>query len=46
MEIFGNDLTSFLISVLGHHLDKLERKMYTKQPLTTVRLVKDMRVNN
>ena len=30
MGIIGNELKLFCISVLGHHLDSLERKMYTK----------------
>ena len=32
MGIFGNELTLFVISMLGHrdHLDSLERKIYTK----------------
>ena len=30
MGIFENELTLFFIFVLGHHLDSLERKMYTK----------------
>ena len=46
MGIIGNDLTSFLIYVLGHHRDNLERKIHTKQPLRTSRLLEDMKGNN
>ena len=44
--IIGNDLKLFLISVLGHHRGNLKRKMYTKQPLRTGRLVEGMKRNN
>ena len=44
--MMGNDLTLFFISVLGHYWDNLERKMYTKQPLRTGRLVENMKENN
>ena len=46
MRIIGNDLTIPFISVLGHHLDSLERKMHIKQPLKTGRLVEDEKGNN
>ena len=45
MNIIGNDLTLFFISVLVHHRDNLGRKMYTKQPLRTGSLVGDMKGN-
>ena len=43
MGMIGNDLTLFFISVLQHHLDNLERKMYAKQSLRTGKLVEDMK---
>ena len=46
MGYVGNDLTLFFISVLGHRLESLERKMYTKQPLRTGRLVEVTKGNN
>ena len=46
MAIIRIDLTLFLISVLGRHRNNLQRKMYTKQPLRTSRLVVDMSANN
>ena len=49
MGIIGNELTLFFISVLGHHLDSLERKMYTKNHKELAGLlstVEDMKGNN
>ena len=49
MGIIGNDLTLFMIPLLGHHgeiLDNLECKFFTKQPLRTDRLVEDMKGKN
>ena len=42
MVIIGNHLKLSLISVLGHHQDDLEHKMFTKQLVRTDRLVEDM----
>ena len=38
----GKDSILYLISVLGHHGDNLEREMYTKQSLTTGSIVDSM----
>ena len=46
MGIIGVDSILFLISVLGHHQNDLERKKYTKQSLTIGRLFEDMRGDN